>query len=495
MLRKFYALSVLLLLPLISFAKETKTLPEFHARLVEDLGTLDWNYGELNPEIVYQLMEGLFRAGHDGEPELAAARSYKWNDNKTELTVELKRDRRWSDGSPVCAQQFVDSWSRLRDKKFASPYAHYANVLRSFDARSCRTLRIVFDRPTPEAPALFSHYVFFPYRKDNLDKNPDAFRVGTTLMVNGPYRVSEWRTNRDITLERNPQYQGTQGRLAKIQFLFIPDESTAKTMFEQKKIDWMKDVPPLLRNAKLEKSAAFHIYPSFTTYYFGLNASKSALLSHPEVRAALSEALERKELGKVLGKEAHGVETWLTKEIFPALTMPAHTKKNNLALAKKILQAAKKAGTMDLKLRVYEKSAHKLLAEWAQGQWEKKLGVRIPIEVQEGKVYWREIYTDPAPIFLSGVTAPYGHPRAFAQEFLSTSTANWTGWSAKEYDTAVNAEDFNKAEEILHEAGYIIPLYARGTVVLLQPQWKNFWINPLGQVFLQDVDLRVSKRR
>src|SRR3989344_8590672 len=126
----------------------------FRVRLTEDLGTLDWNYGEISPEIAYQIMEGLFRADEKGRPVPAAARFYKWNEDKTAMTIHLNSDRRWSDGSPLCAQQFVDSWERLRSKAFGSPYAHYANVLKSFAAKSCRELQISFERPAPEAPAL-----------------------------------------------------------------------------------------------------------------------------------------------------------------------------------------------------------------------------------------------------------------------------------------------------------------------------------------------------
>jgi ABC-type transport system substrate-binding protein len=87
------------------------------------------------------------------------------------------------------------------------------------------------------------------------------------------------------------------------------------------------------------------------------------------------------------------------------------------------------------------------------------------------------------------VTAPYGHPRAFLQEFLSSSSANWTGWSSADYDKAVDEERFQDAEDILQASGMFIPLYTRDTVAVVAKKWKGFHVNPLGQVFLEEVSL------
>lgn len=468
-----------LLLPLLALASTPDT---FRARLSEDLGTLDWNYGEVNQEIVLQLMEGLYTTDPQGQAKAALVKSQRWEGKQT-LELTLKKTF-WSDGERVCAKHFVDSFQRLQDKKFASPYAHYANVLAGYEAESCEKLKLRFTRPTPEAPALLAHPVFFPVRLDQIDNNPKLWNEGFGLAVTGPFLVESWDKNQKIRLARNARYHGKKTSLKHVEFLFLPEENTAKILFDKGELDWVKDVGPLLRTPELEKSAAFRVFPTLITYYFGLNAGKAKLLEDPLIRRALSDALDRRELTKVLGMEARGVETWLTPEIFPSLRLRAR-ERVSFELAAGKLKTALKSGAMDLKLRTYSKTTHKLLAEWAQGQWEKKLGVRIPIEVQEGKIYWKEIGVNPPPIYFSGVTAPYGHPRAFLQEFLSSSTANWTGWSDKNYDAAVENNDAQKAEDILGEAGFIIPVYSRGTVALVKPRWKGFHINPLGQVFLR----------
>lgn len=40
-------------------------------------------------------------------------------------TFHLRKDAKWSDGTPVTAQDFVYSWQRSVDPNTASPYASY----------------------------------------------------------------------------------------------------------------------------------------------------------------------------------------------------------------------------------------------------------------------------------------------------------------------------------------------------------------------------------
>ena len=48
-----------------------------------------------------------------GQPQPAAAESWRWSDDRRTLTVALRRDGRWSNGEPVKADDFVRSWRRL----------------------------------------------------------------------------------------------------------------------------------------------------------------------------------------------------------------------------------------------------------------------------------------------------------------------------------------------------------------------------------------------
>ena len=450
----------------------------FRLRLMEDLGTLDWNYGEVNPEVVYQLMEGLFFTDGQGVAQKAVVKNYHWSNDKKVLNLELNSDRRWSDGQKLCAQEFVDSFVRLQSKEFGSPYAHYANPIRKMESSSCADLTVHFRRPTPAAPAILAQSVFFPIRLDQIKKDPRAWNSGQGLLVNGPYQVKEWKKSVRQVLTPNPYWAGKRGNVEKIEIIYMPEDSTAQILFEQDKLDFLKDVPKIMRTPELEKSPDFHIFPTMITYYFGLNELAEPSLKDPQFRQALSQALDRGEISKVLGNEMLGQSTWVGKNLFYRLI--SHLRPNVDFSRFKNLKHK-------LRLRIYSKPAHKLIAEWAQAQWQKKLGITVSIEVQEAKVYWKEIGVDTPPIFISGVTAPYSHPNALLQEFLTDSTANWTSWKSAKYDELVHGGQTQAAESLLEQEGFVIPLYSRGTAVLLKSRWKKFQMNPLGQFFIKDL--------
>ena len=48
-----------------------------------------------------------------GQPQPAAAASWRWSDDRRTLTIALRRDGRWSTGEPVTAGDFVRAWRRL----------------------------------------------------------------------------------------------------------------------------------------------------------------------------------------------------------------------------------------------------------------------------------------------------------------------------------------------------------------------------------------------
>src|SRR4051812_38162154 len=93
-------LRVLWILNVFSFLNAAQA--EFRFRINEDLGTLDWGYGEVAPNVVQQLMEGLTISGKNGEPLPALARSWRLNPENV-YSFELREDAVWSDGQPICA--------------------------------------------------------------------------------------------------------------------------------------------------------------------------------------------------------------------------------------------------------------------------------------------------------------------------------------------------------------------------------------------------------
>jgi oligopeptide transport system substrate-binding protein len=65
------------------------------------------------------LFEGLLVTDVEGHPSAGVAEKWENKDFKV-WTFHLRKDAKWSDGSPVTAHDFVYSWQRLADPKTAS---------------------------------------------------------------------------------------------------------------------------------------------------------------------------------------------------------------------------------------------------------------------------------------------------------------------------------------------------------------------------------------
>ena len=98
-----------------------------------DLSLLDVNDARNANEmqVLTEVQEGLFRTFTDengvDQTENAGCTSYEISDDNLTYTFHLREDAKWSDGQPVTAQNYVDSWIRLLTADNAFPYYFLAS--------------------------------------------------------------------------------------------------------------------------------------------------------------------------------------------------------------------------------------------------------------------------------------------------------------------------------------------------------------------------------
>ena len=183
-------------------------------RLVQGiLGTFD----SLNPLIVRGLavqqirgfvVESLMARGNDEAFTLYGllAKSVETDDARSYVTFHLDPRARFSDGTPVVADDVLFSWALLRDKGRPNHRQYYAKVAKA-EALDPLTVRFDFggakDRELPLIlglmPVLPRHAV-------------DAATFEETSMTapvgSGSYRVGAVKPGASVTLTRNPDYWG-----------------------------------------------------------------------------------------------------------------------------------------------------------------------------------------------------------------------------------------------------------------------------------------------
>ncbi len=268
-----------------------------------------------------RMLEGLFRVAPDGTvvPVLAAevptvANGGVSEDGRT-VTVKLKRDVVWSDGTPFTAKDVVFTWEVVMDDR--NPVASRAGYDLIEDISTPDDFTVVMRFRQPYAPylTLFSiRHAVLPRHvfNGNTDLSQAAFNrmpeVGT-----GPFKFVRWESGAFIELEKNPMYRGApdKPRLDKLIYTIVPARETAIQQLKTGQVDAMWN---LLETQIAELQGVpdirLLITPSANLEYLGLNLSDPRsedpnnpgytdpnkphpILGDPRVRRAIELAIDK----------------------------------------------------------------------------------------------------------------------------------------------------------------------------------------------------------
>ena len=75
-------------------------------------------------EVIADYMDGLMQMDKNGEPVPAIAESYEESSDGLTWTFHLRKDAKWSNGTPVTAKDFVFAWQRAVDPDTAAIYSY-----------------------------------------------------------------------------------------------------------------------------------------------------------------------------------------------------------------------------------------------------------------------------------------------------------------------------------------------------------------------------------
>jgi len=175
----------------------------------------------------------------------ALVQSYEESDDHTECLVTLKRDLRWHDGRPLTAHDVVFSYQQIRDPAVPA-FGQRRSILSIDECTALDDHTIKYVQLNPQATRRWN--LIFPilprhiYAKDK-QNHPDL-QTGNYYqdlsrypVGNGPYRITRWKQNQFIELERWKNYYGRKPHFQRIIFRMIPEETTALQYFQMQKVD------------------------------------------------------------------------------------------------------------------------------------------------------------------------------------------------------------------------------------------------------------------
>lgn len=240
------------------------------------------------------------------------ADSWETSDDGLTWTFHLNQDAKWSDGSPVTAEDWAFTFRRELDPATASTYAWFYYGFKNaqavnqgempvdelgVEAVDDYTLTITTEQPLPYLLMILAFPTSFPVNKAMVEEHGDAWASNLeTVLSNGPYMVTEWNKGRNLVMELNPEYSGPrQPKLEKIIQVFVPQGAPIMSMYQADEIDHMKtnlqaDMIQIINDPVLSQQAS--LYANFVTRYIWFNHLEPPF-DNKLVRQAISHAIDR----------------------------------------------------------------------------------------------------------------------------------------------------------------------------------------------------------
>ena len=388
--------------------------------------------------------------------------------NGNVYTVKLKPGLKWSDGVPLTAKDFEYGIKRECDPAVAGPYQYlfwagileivgceaYGAALGTADepktptdaelqalrdavgvkAIDDTTLEVTLAAPKTTFTTVMSLWAAFPARQDVIEQYGDKWTDPGNIVTNGPMILTGLTAGAggQVVLEPNPNWAlEPKPALRKITVKFIDDLEAAFRAFQTGELDITNipapEIPTIKADANLSKQ---FIQVGAGRIWSVEMQMKDEVLSKYEVRLALSRAIDRETLVKVVYNDAYLPATyWMVQGLSGF--------QGNAAFEDIIgydPEAAKKAladagypngeGFPTLKITVTDRPDRKAEGEFLQKAWKEVLGINVEIEAVDAKTRSQTFNSMNFDLFPGGWQIDYPDPENVLIGLFDTGGGN-----------------------------------------------------------------------
>ncbi|MCE5204050.1 MAG: peptide ABC transporter substrate-binding protein [Coriobacteriales bacterium] len=410
----------------------------------------------------------------------AAAESWESNADATVWTFRLRKDAKFSDGTPVTAKDFVYAWNRivnpntvntLTGKVDASIISYHLAFVQGYDdvvngkATEMSGLKAVddstFEVTLSQAFADFAFVVAHPALapvpqaavENGVDYNGTKVAFGDFPVGNGPFKMAEpWKHNQYIKIVKNENYVGDQPYIDGVDFKIYKDTEAAYTDFEAGNLDFAPIGEGKIKLAQEKYGTSddgYTVNPGKqvvlgaenATYYLIFN-EKDKVFSNADIRKAVSMAINRQAICDTVFEG--------TREPADNIVPPgiAGYEKGAWEFTKYDVEAAKKAladagypegkGLPTIKLSFNSGAGHEKIMELIQSDL-KKIGINAVFDSADFPVYLKQLDAGDFQLGRLGWIADYPIMDNFLYPlFQSKAGDNKSAYSNPEVDKALD---------------------------------------------------------
>ena len=257
--------------------------------------------GDAESHIFNALFEGLVSLDpKDLHPVPGVAEKWDVSPDGRVYTFHLRHNARWSNGDPVTAHDFIESYRRILSPALGAQYAEMffndvevVNAKEFHDGTLTDFTQVGFQAPDPNTlivtlrnPAAYflqicNHNSWYPVHLPTklkyckIDDKGTAWTHTGNFVGNGPFRLKAWQNEREVVVERDPNYwDAANVRLQEIHYLPTENVDTEERDFRSGQLHVTWEVPQSKVDAyRRDAPDQIILNPYFGTYYYRLNVT------------------------------------------------------------------------------------------------------------------------------------------------------------------------------------------------------------------------------
>src|SRR5947209_2445724 len=184
--------------------------------------------------VTEHLFSGLLQVDSDVNVMPALAENFRVSADGLSYLFQIRATARWSDGAPVTAHDFVETWERARRNSTATAFL-LEDVERA-EALDDHTLEVTLREPRNYFLYVLAVPPSYPWPSHLVAEHGEAWARREPLVSNGPYTVERIDAEH-MLLRANPRYDGTRGNVGVVEIRFFRGRDEADGLWQAGDLD------------------------------------------------------------------------------------------------------------------------------------------------------------------------------------------------------------------------------------------------------------------
>ena len=462
--------------------------------------------------IMTNLYDTLLQPTPDGRgvnPGLATA--YKVSDDGLTFTLTLRQGTKFSDGSPITADDVKWSLDRARDPKEGI----WNFILESIDsveitAPDTVVLHLKHPDPTLAAGLATFNTAIMPMKlfeaTPGATEDDKAKAFAEHPIGSGPFMFDSWQRGTQLVIKRNPYYwqMGEDGKplpyLDEVDFPVIPDDATRILKLQAGEVDGAELIPyARVQELQNDPNLNMALFPSTKVEFITMNVrpklkdGTTNILADPKVRQALNYAIDKPALIKVVTFDVGKPTVSFMSSATPLVYDNGPAYPYDPAKAKDLLKQAGIADGTEIHSFALAGSADETaILSTLQQMWG-AVGIKLVIDQVDNATrtakyragdfqmrcsLWTDDIADPSEI--TSYFADFRNIQSLHSGYENKDIEGWYDAGQKEADPAKRSDLYKQIQQAYMADAPIIFLYQSPYPVALKKSVKGFNQIPLG---------------